>query len=574
MKKFFFAALAAAALLTVGCDSEETGGEAARLATPVLSSANVTEESFTVRWSAVEHAEAYSYSVNDAAAEETTSTSVTIPTTEGVTSYRVSVTALSADASQWLDSETATIAVSTTGGQPSGDLSDILFGDGTQLGNGDAEFEIRGEYTLPKGTYTLVGWVYICDGAKLTIEPGTVIRGDKESQATLIAERGGQLIAQGTPEEPIVFTSAQPAGQRRPGDWGGIILCGRARNNKSEMAIEGGPRSMHGGNDDSDSSGVLSYVRCEFAGYPFQTDEEINAITLGSVGSGTKIDHVQVSYSNDDSFEWFGGVADADHLVSYHSWDDDFDTDNGFSGHVQFALAVRDPRLADTSASNGFESDNNGDGTATEPFTSCVFSNVTFVGPIGQDPAFENTTSYINGGDYNPNNGSKLGQFQSAMQIRRNSHLSCFNSVAMGYPVGLIVENDKGSATQTAAAEGDLDLGNIFFAQMDVLGSDKNKSFVDAYTNDSDNMDPDTSRESFSAGFFKGIPSNRVFNTIADLMLDTDYCPLAGSPLLDAASFENARLSGFEQVSYVGAFAQGDDWLEGWTEFDPQNAQY
>ncbi len=168
------------------------------------------------------------------------------------------------------------------------------------------------------------------------------------------------------------------------------------------MQIEGGPRTTHGGSDNADCSGALSYVRCEFAGYPFKEDQEINAITFGSVGSATQIDHVQVSYSNDDSYEWFGGAVNAKYLVSYHTWDDDFDTDNGFCGKVQFCLGVRHPRIADTSASNGFESDNNGEGSATSPFTSCVFSNVTFVGPVGQDAAFSNTSDYITAGDMNP----------------------------------------------------------------------------------------------------------------------------------------------------------------------------
>lgn len=146
------------------------------------------------------------------------------------------------------------------------------------------------------------GWVYIRDGAQLTIEPGTIIKGDKETKAALIVERGGKLIAKGTATEPIVFTSEQAAGSRRPGDWGGLIICGKAKNNQgNDMQIEGGPRSHHGGDNDADNSGILSYVRVEFAGFPFEKDKEINGITFGSVGSGTQVDHVQVSYSNDDS---------------------------------------------------------------------------------------------------------------------------------------------------------------------------------------------------------------------------------------------------------------------------------
>jgi hypothetical protein len=150
----------------------------------------------------------------------------------------------------------------------------IIF-SGNQIGSGIQEFEITKSNTIKKGTYLLKGWVYVTSGATLTIEPGTIIKGDKDTKAALIIERGAKIIAQGTKDLPIVFTSAQPAGSRKPGDWGGLIVCGKASNNKNEMIIEGGPRSKHGGSDDADNSGVLSYVRIEFAGYPFKADQEL-----------------------------------------------------------------------------------------------------------------------------------------------------------------------------------------------------------------------------------------------------------------------------------------------------------
>ena len=109
--------------------------------------------------------------------------------------------------------------------------------NGTQIGNGDQEFVFTGKQTLKKGTYLLKGWVYIADGAELTIEPGTIIKGDKQSKAALIAERGGKLIAKGTATEPIVFTSEEAAGSRKPGDWGGVILCGKAKNNQTQQQM-------------------------------------------------------------------------------------------------------------------------------------------------------------------------------------------------------------------------------------------------------------------------------------------------------------------------------------------------
>lgn len=456
----------------------------------------------------------------------------------------------------------------------------IVF-NGNEIGNGNQEFEIFGTHTLKKGTYVLKGWVYITDGAQLTIEPGTVIKGDIATQAALIAERGGKLIARGTASEPIVFTSNQPAGSRKPGDWGGIILCGKAVNNKTKMTIEGGPRSEHGGNDNTDNSGILSYVRIEFAGYPFDTDAEINGLTLGSVGSGTQIDHVQVSYCNDDSFEWFGGSVNAKYLIAYKGWDDDFDTDNGYCGKLQFLLAVRDSRLADNSASNGFESDNESNGTAMAPVTSPVFSNVTMVGPMALDAAFSNTTDYINGGAYNPMNGSKLGQFQSSVQIRRSSRLSCYNSVFTGYPVGIMIENDKGSATQSAALEGLLAIKNVYVGQNSILGSDKNKSFKDAYSANSSDLDE--SKESFSASFFKTEGFGNRWNLSASelaLDLEGNFGPAAGSALVGKSNlFADSVLqnSFFDKVDYIGAFksnSSADNWTAGWACFDPQNEQY
>lgn len=445
--------------------------------------------------------------------------------------------------------------------------------NGTQIGNGDQEFVFTGKQTLKKGTYILKGWVYIADGAELTIEPGTIIKGDKQTKASLIAERGGKLIAQGTATEPIVFTSEEAKGNRRPGDWGGIILCGKAKNNKSEIQIEGGPRTKHGGNDDADNSGVLSYVRIEFAGYPFQTDQEINGLTLGSVGSGTKIDHVQVSYSNDDSYEWFGGTVNCKYLIAYKGWDDDFDTDNGFSGKVQFGLSVRDSKLADVSQSNSFESDNNADGSNSEPHTSAVFSNMTFIGPKAVDASFVNDASYITGGSYYPNNGSSLGKFQSAMHIRRDSHLNCFNSVVVGWPIGLILDNEKGD-TQGAATAGNLKLENIWMANVDAVGTDFNKIYVDGLYN-YETKQVDQTKPSFSSTFFKAQSGNQVYDAATGWFDTTGYIPTSGSPLLSAAAFTNSLLSsGFDKVDYIGAFAAGDTWLNGWTNFDPQNADY
>jgi hypothetical protein len=467
--------------------------------------------------------------------------------------------------------------------------ADTLIVNSTINPNGIQDYEIKGTHTLKKGVYNMKGWCYITSGSTLTIEPGTVIKGDKATKASLIVEPGGKLIAKGTQNAPIVFTSAQPAGSRKPGDWGGLIICGKAKNNQGTMQIEGGPRTVHGGSDDADNSGVLSYVRVEFAGYPFKTDQEINGVTFGSVGSGTQVDHVQVSYSNDDSFEWFGGSVNCKYLVAYHGWDDEFDTDNGFSGHCQFLLGVRNPKIADQSLSNGFESDNNAMGTSQDPYTTAVFSNVTFVGPIGQSSDFVNSKDYINAGSMYPNNGSRCGLFQAAMQIRRNSKLSCFNTVAMGYPVGLLLDVQRGTPGSLAFAQnGSLKLQHIVFANMSVIGSDVNNDLTDTQSKTGDTKGLNAGTQSNSHDFFLlSSNHNSYYEKIADLKLNQpssllanpNYGPTTGSPLLNAADFSDALLTNgfFTKVTYIGAFASDkatDNWLSGWTNFDPQNTIY
>lgn len=430
---------------------------------------------------------------------------------------------------------------------------------GTVIGNGDQNFVFKGTQTLQRGTYTLKGWVYVASGSTLTIPAGTVIKGDKATQAALIVEPGGKLIANGTAQQPIVFTSAQPAGSRRPGDWGGLILCGKAPNNSGVLAqqIEGGPRTKHGGTDAQDNSGSLQYVRIEFAGYPFKKDQEINGLTFGSVGAGTTVDHVQVSYSNDDSYEWFGGTVNCKHLIAYRGWDDDFDTDNGFSGHVEYGLSVRDSRIADASQSNGFESDNNASGSTAEPYTAATFSHMTFLGPKTFDASFANNADYIQGGGMNPENGSSMGLFQAAMHIRRNSRLNVEKTLAIGWPIGIILDNEKGN-TQGAATSGLMSLKGITFVGMDIVGSDFNKVYKDELY-DYVTKTTDATKKSFSSTFFQ-LAANQ--NTVIGSWMARTWNGIA------------SILAISNEYPGIGAFPDGQDWTAGWTNFDPQNTQY
>ena len=289
--------------------------------------------------------------------------------------------------------------------------------------------------------YLLSGQIYVKNNSTLTIEAGTIVLVEKNIAGYgLIVTKGSKLNAIGTAQKPIVFTSNQPVNSRTSGDWGGIVLLGKATTNISGgyANIEGITAStdtQYGGGtspDNADNSGTLSYVRIEFAGQALQPDKEINGLTMGAVGSGTTIDHIQTSFVGDDGFEWFGGSVNCKYLVSFRNTDDDFDTDNGYSGNVQFGLAVRDPLLFDGQAgkgtTSGFESDNDSGGTTASPQTSSTFANITLIGPkrgqLTPSPAL--STYWRNGA-----------------HIRRNTGLKIYNSLFLDFVTGVHIDGLK-----------------------------------------------------------------------------------------------------------------------------------
>jgi hypothetical protein len=435
-------------------------------------------------------------------------------------------------------------------------------GEVLSLGDGSDAYEIKSNLTLSyPNTYILSGFVYVTDGVTLTVEPGVVVRGDKASKGTLIVERGAKINATGTADKPIVFTSNQAPGRRNPGDWGGLIILGKAPNNAGEQTIEGGVRSKHGGNDPRDNSGVLKYVRVEFAGIEYSTDNEINGITFGSAGDATVVDYVQVSYSGDDSFEWFGGTVNAKHLIAYHGWDDDFDTDNGFSGKIQFALSVRNPQIGDKSASNSFESDNNSSGSDASPVTGAVFANVSLFGPVTATTGFVDQAG-VKGSNVN-------ARFQAALHLRRNTSLSIFNSLAAAWPIGIIIE---GTASQALANNGGLSVENTVFAGHIRNFQDKQ------YWSENTVLDPEAG-DVTQTNIMRAGGGNRTFASLTDVKLTGSYFPASDSPLATGAVWTNAKVaSGFEKVVYCGAFAPSENansnWTSGWSNFDPQNTEY
>jgi len=329
-----------------------------------------------------------------------------------------------APAAMWTDNWTNWDPQNAFYGAPTVNVSGILTSNTTWTKN---------------NVYLLQGLVFVDSGVTLTIEAGTVVRGDASTIiSTLIIQRNAKLIANGTPCNPIVFTSSKAAGSRVKGDWGGIVILGKGLNNLgTEVPVEGigntNVRGRHGGNVPNDNSGSLTYARVEFAGYQIAVDNELNGITFGSVGSGTTIDYVQTSFGFDDAFEWFGGSVNCKHLVSYRNLDDDFDTDNGYSGTVQFALGIKDPAISDngTSTSEGWESDNNGSSPYTlTPKTSGKFYNVTQIGAFrcGSNAGGITQPSAI--------------YFRRGARLRRNTELKIYNSILMNNWRGLIMDAD------------------------------------------------------------------------------------------------------------------------------------
>ncbi|NLP12181.1 T9SS type A sorting domain-containing protein [bacterium] len=406
------------------------------------------------------------------------------------------------------------------------------------------EVVLEGDLTVNRvlsadSTYLLRGFVRVKSGATLTIPAGTVLYGEYNTQGSLIVQPGGKLMAQGAVGHPIVFTSqyTRPGSAETPqrGDWGGIILLGKAPINvPGGTATIEGPGDLYGGADPNDNSGVLSYVRIEYAGIAFSPNNEINSLTFGGVGRGTQIDHIQVSYANDDSYEWFGGTVNAKYLIAYRGLDDDFDSDFGYQGKLQFLLGIRDPEIADISGSNGFESDNDGAGSTNEPRTSPTWWNVTLIGPKAAATASMNSN------------------YKRGLHLRRSSQNKIYNALVLGWPAGLFID---GANTVADAQAGILCLHNSLFA-----GIDKNFQSSDA---------------SFQAAMDSWFLSNggRTFTDPgAALLIDAfnlenpNAMPMEWSPVWQGGALPPDDGFFDPRAVFIGALGS-EDWTAGWSTF-------
>ena len=396
-------------------------------------------------------------------------------------------------------------------------------------------------------TYVLAGLVFVDDGATLTIEAGTVIKGQPgqgENASALVVARGGKIFAEGTAANPIIFTSTAddvtdpgnlPLDAR--GLWGGVIILGKASLNSSpgETPIEGievtETRGLYGGSDDADNSGVFRYVSIRYGGTDIGAGNEINGLTMGGVGSGTVIDHVEVANNADDGFEWFGGTVNASHLVVTTVGDDAFDYDEGWRGKGQFWFALQ---ASDTGNRAG-EHDGGTDPEDGTPYATPTIYNVTYIGS-GAD------------GDNGDND--------VVLKFRDNAGGQYHNSIFTDFVgEGVDIEDlDSGEDSRSRLEAGDLLLAcNIWWG----FGSGNTFEAV---------APDDWTREHLMANGNEVVdPQLTGISRTNDGGLDPR--PMPGSPALSGAASPQGD-GFFQAVGYRGAFDADNLWVAGWTFLD------
>jgi hypothetical protein len=388
-------------------------------------------------------------------------------------------------------------------------------------------------------TYHLNGLVFVEGNATLSIEPGTRIVG--QPGAALIVTRDAKLHARGSADEPIVFTSAKPEGQRARGDWGGVVLLGNAPVNTPISHIEGvdhkDPRGAFGGTDEAGSCGMLQYVRIEFAGFELSKDNELNGLTLGGCGTGTILRYVQVHMGEDDGIEIFGGGANLSNLVISRSGDDGLDWDRGWTGAAQFVVIQQDESKGDS----GIEADNQKSKQDATPRSAPILSNVTIVG----------------GG--NPDVG------QRGLVLRHGTAADLRNMLIAGFSLDAIDVRDASTVAQAKA--GTLHGEALVFAE-----PAKGRVFEKEEGKDDD--DGGFDEEAFfvtpkTRSVFIG---ERVLPQAAHSLTEPDFVPAWNESLMRVSAPIPQGEFWDEAANFVGAIRPGSrtTWLDGWTAF-PSN---
>jgi hypothetical protein len=386
--------------------------------------------------------------------------------------------------------------------------------------------------------YRLSGVAVVSGGATLTVEPGAFVIGQPGSQppSTIVIGNTGRIHAEGTRSRPIIMTSSLPFGQRRNGDWGGIVMLGKAPSNwpGGTGNIEGLPPNddtIYGGTDAAHDCGTLKYVRLEFSGAELRPNDEINSFTWGGCGTQTKASYLQASYGLDDSFEWFSGTNNADHLVSIYPRDDHFDAQIGWVGNVQYFVGVGN---ADNT-NRGFEVDNNENDFGATPVTNPTFFNGTLLG-VGD--LF----------DQGVDEGTVAG-----MYLRRGAGGSYNNIIIQNWVDAGV--NIDGQETQDRFAAGELTFNGILMWSNGVASGTANALAGQV-----------TER---GQTFFGTAPNILIANPLLRRPFeysDPDFRPTLASPAYHA-NWVQPPDTGFDQsANFTGAFGE-EDWTEEWTNF-------
>lgn len=387
-------------------------------------------------------------------------------------------------------------------------------------------------------TYVLEHMVYVTEGATLTIQRGARVLGEPGS--ALVVTRNGDLQVQGTPTQPVAFTSAQRVGERERGDWGGLVLLGNAPVNEREPHVEGipstDPRGDFGGDDPDGSCGVLKYVRVEFAGYEVAANVGLNGVTPGGCGRATIVRNLQVHMGLDDGVEMFGGTVNPERLVVTRAADDSTDWDLGWNGNAQFVVVQQEGDVGD----HAIEADNNGDDHNATPRSGPTLSNLTFIGSRSAAAA------------------------QRAILLREGNGADLRNLIATGFPAEVLDVRDP--VTAQLAATGDLRVEGLIAHE---IGPD-DRTWAPAESGPGDD-DGGFDERAFLRAADARLGINPLLPHQAIDLEQPDFVPHVGSPARNgAAPIPRDEFWGCG-ARYIGALEPGarDTWMEGWTAFPP-----
>ncbi len=464
--------------------------------------------------------------------------------------------AFNPDEDNWLFGWTLLDAYGFIGEPESDDCDQVITVTDTGAGTGTTTWQAC-------NTYLLDGFVFVNEGQCLTIEAGTVIKGLPGTGAdasALVVARGGKIFAEGTEENPIIFTfEADPLDGSTPydtnGEWGGLIVLGNASLNSTpgETQIEGipetEPRGLYGGNDDEDNSGVIRYVSVRHGGSDIGAGNEINGITLGGVGNGTTVEHVEVISNFDDGIEFFGGTVDVKYACVAFCGDDSFDYDEGWRGKGQFWFTVQDDS-GDGTGDRGGEHDGGTDPEDGTPFTTPEIYNATYIG-----------------------RGIDAGR--RALTFRDNAGGKYMNSIFYNWGRGVDIENLADGEDSFARFEaGDLELGGNCFWNVTEEGAAEAAdiftiSMGEGWESEADSLaalasSTDTWVASFEAN------GNAVEDPILNYEVTEGSEQLNPKPLASDVSATPPSDPWYTAASYKGAFDPSENctWLHGWSFLD------